>query len=370
MWAAGASAAVGMLVTAGVAFAVVPTLSQSNVVVGIGQSVTVTSTNGTSVYLGLNSSPTVASVSMNGTQVTVTGSSLGSTSVNVCGVGTASDCTTLAVTVQATTVSSNISFNPSSLSLSVGGNQSVTVSGGNGTYTIQSNTNTSVVSTNLSGTQVTVTGLAAGGATISVCDTSNTCGTLSVTVNSPNTSSTSGLAFSQNNISLAAGGSEAVTISGGNGSYHISNISNPSAISAGMNGNQVTPYATTAGGGTITVCDSTNTTCGALTITSTGSTGGQAVVFSNANPTLAVGQSVNVTVSGVAPSYVIFANQNANVAQASTTNGLNISIYGASAGTDSLTICATGGAGCAPLQITVTAPANTVATTPDRKSVV
>jgi hypothetical protein len=131
-----------------------------------------------------------------------------------------------------------------------------------------------------------------------------------------------------------------------------------------MNGNQVTPYATTAGGGTITVCDSTNTTCGALTITSTGSTGGQAVVFSNANPTLAVGQSVNVTVSGVAPSYVIFANQNANVAQASTTNGLNISIYGASAGTDSLTICATGGAGCAPLQITVTAPANTVATTP------
>ena len=67
------------------AHAQVPVLSQTSITVGISQSGTVTSENGTDVYLGLNSSPTVATVSINGTQVTVTGQGLGSTTMRLCG---------------------------------------------------------------------------------------------------------------------------------------------------------------------------------------------------------------------------------------------------------------------------------------------
>lgn len=358
-------AVVGVLVTSGVAQATVPVLSQTSVTVGLGKSASVSATNGVSLYLDLNSSPTIASASANGTQVTVTGASLGSSNVTVCAVGTASDCTVLSVTVQAQSISS-ISFSQSPLSLSIGGNQSVTISGGNGTYTISNNSNTSVASTNLSGNSLAVSGLAAGGATITACDTSNTntCGTLSVTVSSSNAS---GLSFGQNNISLAVGGSQTITISGGNGAYQVSGISNTSIVSAGMSGSSIVVDAIAPGSGTITVCEASNASiCGTLSVTVTGSasTSGQAIVFSVTNPTLTVGQTSNVQISGTAPSYFIFSNGNAGVVQGTMPTGNTLSLYGASAGTDSITVCAAGGAGCLPLSITVTSSANTATTTP------
>ncbi len=376
---AGAAVVLGMLVTAGIAYATVPTLSQTSVTVGIGQSTSITSENGNDVYMELNSNSVIASVAVNGTQVTITGESLGSATITLCSVGTSADCTNLAVTVQSASVS-GISFSQSSLSLTTGTNQSVTISGGNGTYTISSNNNTSVASTGLSGNTLTVAGVAAGSAAIEVCDTANNCGTLSVTVSA---TSASGLTFSQNNISLAAGtSSQAITISGGNGTYNISSVSNPSVVSPGMSNGAITVYAAAAGSATINVCDSANT-CGTLNVTVTGSTASttgsastanQAVVFSVTSPTLAVGQSTNITLSGGAPSYFVSANANANVAQASIGGNDTLSLSGLSAGTDSVTICATGGAGCDALPVTVTgatsattpvtAPAVTTVTTP------
>jgi hypothetical protein len=355
-----AAAAVGMIIAAGTAYATTPTFSQTGVTVGLGQSLTITSTNGVSVYMTSNSGPTVVSVSANGTQITVTGQGLGSATIGLCAVGTASDCTNLAVTVQSGSVS-GISFSQNNLSLSISGSQSVTVTGGNGTYTVSSNSNTSVASANLSGSTLTVTGIAAGVATISVCDTSNTCGTLSVTVNS---ASASGLSFGQNNISLSAGSSQTIPISGGNGVYSIFNISNPSAVSAGMTGNQIIIDATAVGSGTVKVCDTANV-CGTLNVTVTASTASQAVMFSVTNPTLATGQTLNVVLSGAASSYFVLSNTNPNVAQASMSNSLTLLLSGQSAGTDSITVCATGGAGCASLPVTVTSSAGaTTAATP------
>jgi len=351
--------ATGLLVTTGIAYAIVPVLSQSGITVGLGQSISVTSENSNDVYMELNSSPTVATASINGTQITVTGQALGSTSITLCAVGTASDCTNLNVIVQAASVS-GISFSQSSLSQSIGSSQYVTISGGNGTYTVSGNTNTSAVSTNLSGNSLTVSGLAAGGATITVCDTSNTCGTLPVTINS---SSSSGLSFSQNNISLITGGSQVVTVSGGNGTYHISNDSNSSAVSAGMsNSNGITLYALAAGNVTITVCDTSNT-CGTLTVISTAQATSQAITFGTTNPTLTVGQNLNVSLSGNASNYFVMANSNANIAQGNIVSGTTLSLSGVSAGTDSLTICAMGGSGCGTLSVTVTGTANTNTTT-------
>ena len=293
----------------------------------------------------------------NGTQITATGQSLGTAVIAVCAVGTASDCTNMGVTVQAVSVS-GISFSPSSLSLSIGGSQVVTVSGGNGTYSISSNSNTSVASTNLSGSALTVSGLAAGGATINVCGTSGTCGTLSVTVNPSGSSS---ISFSQNNFSLATGGSQVVTVSGGNGTYNITNNSNSGIVTAGISGNGITVNAVAAGAATITVCD-TSGSCGTLSVNVTASIGSQAVTFSVTNPTLTVGQSLNVALSGGTTGYVVLWNQSTNIVQASITGGATLSLYGASSGADSLTICATAG-GCSPFSVTVAGSVSTPATT-------
>lgn len=350
---------VGLSIMAGIAYAAVPVLSQSGITVGLGQSISVTSENSNNVYMELNSSPTIATASINGTQIKITGQALGSTSITLCAVGTASDCTNLNVIVQAASVS-GISFSQSSLSQSISSSQYVTISGGNGTYSISGNSNTSAVSTNLSGNTLTVSGLAAGGATITVCDTSNTCGTLSVTINS---SSSSGLSFSQNNISLMTGGSQVITVSGGNGTYHISNDSNSSAVSAGMtNSNGITVYALAAGNATITVCDTSNV-CGTLIITGTAPTTSQAITFSTTNPTLAIGQSLNVSLSGSASNYFIMANSNANIAQGNIVSGTTLSLSGINAGTDSLTVCAMGGSGCGTISVTVTGITNTNTTT-------
>ncbi len=343
-------ATVGLLFTAGIAYATVPTFSQTSITVGSGQSTTITSTNGASLYLESNSSPTNVSVSTNGTQATFIGLAPGGSSVVLCNVGTASDCATLGVSVQSGNVT-GILFSQTNPSLLIGSTQSITVSGGNGTYSISSNSNASVVSTNLSGNLLTVSGVALGGATITVCDTSNTCGTLSVTINS-SSSSSSGLTFGQNNLSLVTGGSQIVSISGGNGSYSISSNSNSAVVSAGMSGsNSISLYASSPGSATITVCDSSNTCASlyAMVSASTATSGG--VVFGVTNPTLTVGQTLNVGLSGGASTYVILSNSNGNIVQASVTNS-SLSLYGENAGADSLTICATGG-GCSAFSVTV-----------------
>jgi hypothetical protein len=105
-----------------------------------------------------------------------------------------------------------------------------------------------------------------------------------------------------------------------------------------------------------------------LNVTIAASAANQAVTFSVASPTITVGQNLNVQLSGSnAPSYVMFWNQNSDIVQASITGGTTLALTGVSAGTDSLTICATAG-GCTPFSVTVTGPANTsapaVTTTP------
>ena len=178
-----------------------------------------------------------------------------------------------------------------------------------------------------------------------------------------NPSSASGLSFGQNNISLAAGVSQTVTISGGNGTYQVSNISNPSAVSAGMSGSGIIVFASAAGTGAIKVCDTSNV-CGTLNVTVTPAAASQAVVFSVTNPTLAVGQNLNIAITGGAVSYIVLANSNPDIVQANMTTNATLSLTGVTAGTDSLTVCATGGGGCNPLPVTVTGPATTATVVP------
>jgi hypothetical protein len=366
---AGVLAVVGMFVMAGVAYATVPTFSQSSVTVGAGQSTSITSSNNIDPYVEANSAPTIVTVSVNGTQVNFAGLAPGTSDLTLCGVGTATDCTNITVNVTTGSTSSSsggLSFSQNGFSLPVGNTQTVTISGGNGTYSMSGISNGSVLSGSLSGNNLTVSGIASGSGTITICDTASDCGTLSVNVGSSSSSSGSGISFSQNNFSLVTGASQTVLISGGNGTYSVNNNSNSSAVATSLSGNGITVYGTTAGTATITVCDTSNN-CGTLSVTANTSSANQAVTFSVPSPTIAAGQSLNITLSGGSTGYVVFANATPTVAQASITGGNTLSLYAEVAGTDTIAVCATGG-GCNPVTVTVTGGSSTTtaanATTP------
>ena len=275
---------------AAAAQAAVPNLSQYSVTVGLGQSLTVNAQGVNGVYMLTNSAPTIASISVNGLQVTVTGNGIGSTVASICSVGTASDCTSLSVNVQAGSVSLP-TFSPNSLSLAAGNSQNAIVSGGNGSYNISANTNSNVATASLASSTLTVTAVTAGTTAITVCDQTPSCTTLNVTVGASGSSSSS---------------------------------------------------------------------------VASGATNNQYVNFSVANPTVAAGQTQNITLSpgymaGSVSGYIIFNNANPAIVQAAVNNTTLLSLTGVAAGSDLLTLCAQG-TGCNTITVTVSGTATSAPT--------
>ncbi|HVY67385.1 MAG TPA: hypothetical protein VHA30_00595, partial [Patescibacteria group bacterium] len=151
----------------------------------------------------------------------------------------------------------NLSLSQSSVNLNQG--QSTTVTAYNyysGLY-VSSNSNSSVASASVSGNTVTVYGLNSGSTSITICANSSSyaCATLYVTVGGNNNCyygncGVGNLYLSQTSLSLSAGQSATVTISGsgyyGN-SYYVSSNSNSSVASASISGSTINVYALAAG---------------------------------------------------------------------------------------------------------------------------
>lgn len=332
-----------------------PVLSRNNVTVGLGQQTTVYSQTSTNIYMSSNSNPSVASSFASGVQITVTGNQIGSTNMNICYAGSASNCATLTVNVQSTPVST-LSLSQTNISLNNGSNQTITVSGGGGTYSVSGNTNTSVVSTSLSGNVLTVYGNAVGNSTISICDQSGNCGSLYVNVGS--TTGGGSITFSQTSPTLSLGQVIYVNIYGGSG-YYVSSNNDSSIASQSISGSTLTVTALNNGVTTMTVCSQSNG-CGSITVTvNTAGTSGS-VSFGVTNPVIIVGQTMNVSLSG-GSSYYISSNSNSNIIQASV-NGNSLSLYASSVGSDSISVCASGG-GCNTIYATVNTTGTTTTTT-------
>ena len=182
-------------------------------------------------------------------------------------------------------------------SVSVGVNQTSTVSGQNGvSYAVSSNSNASIVSATASGNMITFRGNSVGQATVVVCPVNNyypynynygynynnyygttyagPCTSFFVTV-------TPALTFSQSNVTLyGIGSGQSVNISGGYtyntypynyyGAYYLSNNTNSSVVSAAISGNTLNIYALDFGGATLTVC-AANGACGHVYVSVNGS---------------------------------------------------------------------------------------------------
>lgn len=340
-------------------------LGQTSLTLTIGQSsvISVNNTTGNSLYLGSNTTPSVANISINNNQITVLGNASGSTSFQVCSVISSSNCATAVVSVQGTNVQT-IGFSQNNLTVGSGQSVPVTISGGTGVYVISSNSNPSIIQATLNGSMVNLYALSSGGsASITICSSNmSSCGV--ITVNAGTISSTSGsITFSQTNPSLTPGQVLPVTVSGGSGSYYISSNSNSSVIQANIVGNILTLYGNSNGSAVLTVCASTGG-CGTLALT-IAAAGSLSLTLSQSTVALSVGQTYNIALSGVG-GYAVSNNTNSYVATGVVT-GSTLVITAASAGSTTITVCQSGG-GCAIVTVTVggttiTSPVSTLVLT-------
>jgi hypothetical protein len=118
--------------------------------------------------------------------------------------------------------------------------------------------------------------------------------------------------LSNSSTVLAVGQSQSISITGGSSaSYYISSISNPSAVTVNLSGSQLNLTGVSAGSGTISLCQTGNSTCATLTVTvnTAGSATSTPVTFSTTSlPPGTVGQnySYQLQAQGGLGSYTYF----------------------------------------------------------------
>ena len=242
--------------------------SQSSVSMSSGQTVSIQISGGTAPYSVLSNASQnggLVTTSISGSVVTLTTQSTsGSSSITVCS-SNQSACGIINVTIGTTSSTTAMSFSQTNPTVTVGQNLTVSVYGpASSLYYVSSNSNPAIVQANLSGSTLTLMGIASGTSTISICAASNNCGSMTVTVNPNYSSSASSITLSQDNVSLAIGQSANVTISGGSMPY--STLMTPNNVfQASINTNIMTIYGIGAGSSSVSVCS--NGSCASVIVT-------------------------------------------------------------------------------------------------------
>jgi ferredoxin len=335
-------------------------LSQTNATVVKGQNLPITISGGSGNYqIFNNSNSSKIQASINGSVLT-----LSTTADNNTTTASLLICTTdmaMCSTVNATTGSSSsvaLSFSNSAPTVSVNKNTTVTIYGPSGvSFYVSSNSNPSVVQANLSGSTLTLAGIATGSSSVKVCASTGNCASTNVTVTYADT--VGRLTLSQTTLSLLAGQSSVITITGGEQPYSVSG-GNSAVSQQTLSDGSLTVYGVSGGTSQPTVC-SAGGGCLLLTVTvngtgSTNTTSTTALTMSQNNISLALGQSTSVSLYGTG-GYFLSNNSYPNIASVAL-NGSTVSITGLSAGTTYATMCM-GSGSCATLTITVTGGSTT-----------
>ncbi|MEI6316222.1 MAG: peptidoglycan-binding domain-containing protein [bacterium] len=241
-------------------------LSQTSVTVSVGQSATINTINNVgSLSVSSNSNSNVASVYTNGSTVTVTGSMVGSTTINICNAyyNLVPNCQNLYVTVQNSNSGNQITFSQTNPTISVGQNVNIFLYGGSSNYySISSNSNINIVQASISGNSLNVYGLSYGSSVINVCSSNGySCGQITIMVSGNNqpvyNTSTTFLNVTQSKINILTGQNTTLSVSGGSGSgYNMAYISGSGIISGGIAGNIVTVRGIRNGYAVMVICDS------------------------------------------------------------------------------------------------------------------
>jgi hypothetical protein len=216
---------------------------------------------------------------------------------------------------------------------------------------LSSNSNPPVVNVNIDGNRIILKAFSFGSSVVNICAGASTPSCASVYVTVQNTGGKA-LAFSQNNPTVAPGQNVAVSIIGGTGTYTILNNSSANTIQTSLSGSTITlSTLSTSGSSAITVCSSDISSCGIINaVVGNASTVG--LNFSLTNPTMAIGQSLNITVSGgTGGNYTIFSNSNTDAVSASISDNLLV-LTARNGGVATVTVCSSMG-NCAGEVVTV-----------------
>jgi len=323
--------------------------SQNNFTLNVGESRNVIisgSNNGYRIISNSNSSAVESSIAGTSNVISLYANGAGATTIKICSVESNTNCADLAVTVLDSS-SSALSFSQNNIILTSGLTQNVTVSGGSSGYYILSNSNSGAASAVISGNVITVTGGTTVASTvIRVCSTSvnNICGNLNITLaeSSSTVPSSTVLSFSQNVVSISQGDTSNVTVSGGTGGYSISSNTNPSVVSASINGssNIVAIYGNTEGSAIITICStSSSAVCASIYVTVGPSV--PALTISQNNVSIVAGGSFLVNIIGGGSNNVIYSNSNSSSVSARLVNNGNMVLLesGSVNGSSNIVIC-------------------------------
>lgn len=344
-------------VTIGAASTATLYFSQSNPVISTGQSLVITVSGGGtgSYYISSNSNTSILQATINGSYLTLYGILNGTSTVVVC--SSLGSCNSLSATVSYISNGGSLTLSQSNVNLLAGQSLSITVSGGSTPYSLSSNSG-NIFQATLNGNIINLYGVNSGSSSVSVCSSGGACVTLSVVVNG-GTGSTNGPSFSQSSISLTAGQSQSVTLSGNSG-YYISGNTNSSVATAMINGSTITVSGLTAGNSNISVCQSGGQ-CSILYVwVTSGSTvlPSSFLTFSQDSPSLSTGQSlVSSIFGGTSGTYYVAYNSSSSVVQTSI-SGSSLTISGVANGCSVIVICSSNNI-CGAISATVGATSST-----------
>ncbi len=161
---------------------IVLALSTDKVEVETGKSATVEITSGSGSYeIFSNSAPNVADATLSGNTITITAKTAGTTTITIKDKGTGQTAD-ISVTVTQKE-STSLTLSTYSVELNTGNSTTVQITSGNGGYTVSVD-KPSIATATISGTKITITGVAAGTAKVTVKDNSGQIAYINVTVSS------------------------------------------------------------------------------------------------------------------------------------------------------------------------------------------
>lgn len=293
---------------------------------GVGAATTYTVGGGAGPYTVGSSNVAVATASISGTKLTITGVSVGTASVVI------RDATTGNVTIKVTVGSTADLFTSAPAALVVGIGTSTptfTIGGGSQIYTISSS-NTQIATVGINGNKFTITGISAGTAQVVVRDSNGQISPIAVTVGS-------GAKFyttAPTAITLTANGSGTYVLGGGSAPYTATS-SNTAVVTTAVSGNNLTLTGVASGTATVVLRDAAGDVI-PLSITLGSGTVNAIFTTAPSTVTIAIGASPAYQIGGGVAPYSI-SSSNVGIATATLT-GSNFTITGIATGTANIVV--------------------------------
>jgi hypothetical protein len=307
---------------------------------------------GTGPYTATSSNTSVATVSLTGSDLTISGVASGNATLVLRDSNGA--VVNVAVTVvPATGTLALFTTAPNNITVAIGAASSYSVGGGTGPYTATSS-NTSVATVSLTGSDLTISGLTTGTANIVIRDSKGAVVTVAVTV--PAAGTLALFTTAPPAITVAIGAVPRYSVGGGTGPYTATS-SNSSVSTVSLTGSDLTISGLTTGTANIVIRDSRGAV---VNVAVTVPAAGTLALFTTAPSavTIAIGAAPTYSVGGGTGPYTSTSN-NARIAT-TTLQGNNLTITGVAVGSATISVRDSAGTvvnvnatiGAAPLGIT------------------